>query len=54
MRSRQFGITDRDMIKANLVTGVPDLPEHYDVVLHAAGKAHVYPKTEAEKQAFYT
>lgn len=48
-----IGITDRDMLKANLVSGVPVLPEHYDVVLHAAGKAHVYPKTEAEVKAFY-
>lgn len=48
-----IGITDRDMLKANLVVGVPELPEHYDVVLHAAGKAHIYPKTEAEIKAFY-
>lgn len=48
-----IGITDRDMIKANLVTGVPDLPEKYDVVLHAAGKAHVYPKSKEEIKAFY-
>lgn len=25
----------------------------FDIVLHAAGKVHVYPKTEAEKQTFY-
>lgn len=48
-----IGITDCDMIKANLVTGVPDLPDHYDVVLHAAGKAHIYPKTQEEIQSFY-
>lgn len=48
-----IGITEHDMLKANLVSGVPELPEHYDVVLHAAGKAHVYPKTEAEVKAFY-
>lgn len=48
-----IGITDKDEIKVNFVTDVPDLPCRYDVVLHAAGKAHVYPKTEAEKQAFY-
>lgn len=48
-----IGITDRDEIKANFVTDVPKLPCKYDIVLHAAGKAHVYPKTEAEKQAFY-
>ena len=48
-----IGITDKDELKANFVTDVPGLPCKYDVVLHAAGKAHVYPKTEAEKQAFY-
>lgn len=48
-----IGITEKDEIKANFVTDVPELPCKYDVVLHAAGKAHVYPKTEAEKQAFY-
>jgi nucleoside-diphosphate-sugar epimerase len=47
------GITPDDMIKSNLAKEVPALSEHYDVVLHACGKAHVVPKTEAEKQAFY-
>ena len=47
------GITSDDIIKANLVKEVPVLPEKYDVVLHAAGKAHVVPKTDEEKQAFY-
>lgn len=47
------GITPDDMIKANLAKEVPELPEKYDVVLHACGKAHVVPKTEAEKQAFF-
>lgn len=47
------GITPDDMIKANLAKEVPVLPDKYDVVLHACGKAHVVPKTEAEKQAFY-
>ena len=48
-----IGIMDADMIKANFVTDTPKLPERYDIVLHAAGKAHIYPKTEAERQAFY-
>lgn len=48
-----IGITDKDMLKANLANEVPELPQRYDVVLHAAGKAHTYPKTEAEKQAFF-
>lgn len=48
-----IGITDRDMIPANLAKEVPVLPCKYDIVLHAAGKAHVYPKTPEERQAFY-
>lgn len=47
------GITPEDLVKANLAKEVPALPERYDIVLHACGKAHVVPKTEAEKQAFY-
>ena len=47
------GITPKDMIQANLAQMVPELPQQYDVVLHAAGKAHVVPKTEEEKQQFF-
>lgn len=47
------GITSDDILKSNLAKEVPDLPERYDVVLHACGKAHTVPKTEAEKQVFY-
>lgn len=47
------GVTPDDMIKTNLAKEIPQLEQHYDVVLHACGKAHVVPKTEAEKQAFF-
>lgn len=47
------GITSEDMIQANLARMVPELPQQYDIVLHAAGKAHVVPKTEEEKQLFF-
>lgn len=47
------GITPEDMIRANLAKEVPVLDGHYDIVLHAAGKAHVLPKTEEEKQLFF-
>lgn len=47
------GITPDDMIQANLAKMVPELLEQYDIVLHAAGKAHVVPKTEEEKQLFF-
>lgn len=48
-----IGLTDNDDIKINLAKEIPPINTHYDVVLHACGKAHVVPKTEAEKQAFY-
>lgn len=48
-----IGLTDDDDIKINMAKEVPPINTHYDVVLHAAGKAHTIPKTEAEKQVFY-
>lgn len=48
-----IGLTDDDDIKFNLAKEVPPINTYYDVVLHAAGKAHLVPKTEAEKQVFY-
>lgn len=48
-----IGLTDDDDIKINLAKEVPPINTHYDVVLHAAGKAHTVPKTDAEKQVFY-
>jgi nucleoside-diphosphate-sugar epimerase len=47
------GITNDDVVRANLAKEVPDFNEHYDIVLHAAGKAHVVPKTEEEIKSFY-
>lgn len=47
------GITSDDVIKANLAKEIPKLGERFDIVLHACGKAHVVPKTDLEKQAFY-
>lgn len=47
------GLTDDDDIKFNIAKEVPPINTHYDVVLHAAGKAHTVPKTEAEAQVFY-
>ncbi|MBR3387864.1 MAG: NAD(P)-dependent oxidoreductase [Bacteroidales bacterium] len=48
-----IGLTDSDDIKVDMAKEVPSLNMHYDIVLHAAGKAHTVPKTEEEKQAFY-
>lgn len=48
-----IGLTDDDDIKINMAKEVPPINTHYDVVLHAAGKAHTVPKTEADAQVFY-
>ena len=48
-----IGLTDDDDIKYNIAQAVPPIDTHYDVVLHAAGKAHTVPKTDAEKQVFF-
>lgn len=47
------GINANDQIKANLAEEIPSLPQQYDVVLHACGKAHIVPKNEAEIKSFY-
>lgn len=47
------GITPKDAIYANLASEVPSLDKHYDIVLHACGKAHVIPRTESDKQLFF-
>lgn len=48
-----IGLTDDDDIKINMAKEMPPINTHYEVVLHAAGKAHVVPKNEAEKQVFF-
>ena len=47
-----LGISD-EAYQCNLAKDIPVLNESYDVVFHAAGKAHSEPKTDAEKQLFY-
>ena len=48
-----IGLTDNDDIKINMAMEIPPINTQYDVVLHAAGKAHTVPKTDEEKQVFY-
>jgi len=47
------GLSTEDDYTVNLAKEIPDLHDHFDIILHAAGKAHVMPKTKAEKQAFF-
>ena len=47
------GFSSDDMIYVNLAQREPELPCWYDIVLHACGKAHMVPRREAERQAFF-
>jgi len=47
------GIEKQNDYVVNFATTVPDFNEKFDIVLHAAGKAHVVPRTEEEKKAFF-
>ena len=48
-----MGLGPEDDIKINLAKEVPPINTHYDIVLHACGKAHVVPRTPEEEKAFY-
>lgn len=47
------GLLPEDNYAINIAKEVPVLCERYDVVLHAAGKAHSVPRSEVEKQVFF-
>lgn len=47
------GLTSQDNCRVNIAQDVPVLNEQFDVVLHAAGKAHSIPKTAEEKKLFF-
>ena len=48
-----LGLGAEDDIKVNLAKEIPAINTHYDIVLHACGKAHVVPRTHEEEKAFY-
>jgi GlcNAc-P-P-Und epimerase len=50
---KTIGLTSKDNFNINLAVEIPHLTEQFDIVLHAAGKAHSVPKTDAESQIFY-
>lgn len=50
---RTVGLTEEDDYQCNLAKGIPELKEHFDIVLHAAGKAHVVPRTDEERKLFF-
>lgn len=50
---RTIGLTQEDDYNVNLASTVPELNEVFDIVFHAAGKAHSVPRTDKEKKAFF-
>ena len=48
-----LGLSPDDEVRINLASAIPQLDKRYDIVLHACGKAHTVPKTDAEKKVFY-
>lgn len=50
---KTLGLTETDDYFVNIATTEPQLDQSFDIVLHAAGKAHMVPKTEEEKKLFF-
>ena len=47
------GLSPQDNYLVDIATDIPTFTDAFDVVFHAAGKAHSVPKTEAEKRLFF-
>ena len=47
------GLSPQDTYLVDIATDIPTFIDAFDVVFHAAGKAHSIPKTEEEKQLFF-
>ena len=50
---KTMGLSKNDTYNVNIANTVSVLNESFDVVLHAAGKAHMVPKSEEEKKSFF-
>jgi len=48
-----LGLSELDDLKLNLSNHIPIFDYSFDIVLHAAGKAHSIPKTEREASIFF-
>lgn len=48
-----IGFGETDDYNIDLSKEVPRLNGHFDIILHAAGKAHSVPKTQKEDQVFF-
>lgn len=50
---KTLGLTRNDYYKVNLANEVPLLDTKFNIVLHAAGKAHSVPRTKTEENDFF-
>lgn len=50
---KTLGLSSDDSYNVNIANVIPEFNESFDVVLHAAGKAHVIPKTKEEEKSFF-
>jgi len=48
-----LGISDSSTYCVDLIKKIPIFGKKYDIILHAAGKAHSIPKSARERQSFY-
>lgn len=50
---KTMGLDSDEDYNVNIANTIPNIKDDFDVVLHAAGKAHSVPKTEKEKKVFF-
>ncbi len=48
-----LGRTNENNIVCNLSEAIPQITLSVDIVIHAAGKAHIVPKTKVEEEEFF-
>lgn len=48
-----LGRHPQNLIQCDISKSIPQIDKPIQAVIHAAGKAHIYPKTDEEKKAFY-
>lgn len=48
-----IGLSNEDSLIIDISKNIPALNKSYDIILHAAGKAHSVPRTEVEKKVFF-
>lgn len=50
---RSMGLTTQDDYQVNIAKGIDEFDEKFDIVIHAAGKAHSVSNSKKEKDQFF-